>query len=165
MDAVLVKNADRMMTSASPLKEGIEVVFADGRKGMIPFVDIPEIKEASNLAHIELPNPYEMVLRNSKGQAIELPWDLARHYCDPSYRPRVEAIALAGRQSIGARIRQLRESAGLTQGALAQSAGIGRVTLVRIEKGEHSPRFETLSSVARALGRPVDQLLIGEEAR
>ncbi len=161
MGAVLVKSADRMMTSANPLKEGIEFVFADGCRGLVPFGDIPEVKEFENLASIELPNPYEIVLHARSGETVELPWDFARHYCDASYRPRVEAIALAGRQAIGARIRQMRESAGLTQEALGHAANIGRVTLVRIEKGEQSPRYETLASLARALGQPIQELLVG----
>ena len=33
MDVVLVKNANRMMTTASLLDDGIELSFADGRKG------------------------------------------------------------------------------------------------------------------------------------
>ena len=157
-----VKNADRMMTHAQVLPDGIELVFADGCKGTVPFADIPGIKKHANLAEIDLPNPYEVVLSNFEGETVELPWDFARHYCDPSYRPRVEATALAGRQVIGARIRQLRESRGLTQEALAQSADIGRVTLVRIEKGEQSPKYETLVSLARALKRPVQDLFARE---
>ena len=34
---------------------------------------------------------------------------------------------------------------------LASAAGIGRVTLVRLEGGEQSPRYETLMAIARAL--------------
>lgn len=162
MGTVLVKNADRMMTSANPMKKGIEVVFADGCRGLIPFTDIPEIGGLSNLAHIELPNPYEISLSNSQGETTELPWDFARHYCDASYRPRVEAIVAVSRQSLGSRIRQLREAAGMTQGELAAAAGIGRVTLVRIENGEQSPRYETLAALARAIGRPMAELVVIE---
>lgn len=161
---VLVKNADRMMTAAIPLKDGIELVFADGCRGLVPFGDIPEVNEFANLTRIELPNPYEAILYTRSGNTVELPWDFARHYCDASYRPRVEAIAVAGRQAIGARIRQLRESAGLTQEALVHAANIGRVTLVRIENGEQSPRYETLASLAKALGLPIQELLVGSEA-
>ena len=164
MSAVLVKNAARMMTSADPLDDGIEFTFADGGKGLVPFVNIPEVKEFGNLAGVELPNPYEVILLTKAGDTVELPWDFVRHYCDGSYRPRVEAVALAGRQSIGVRIRQLRESAGLTQGALAQAAAIGRVTLVRIENGDQSPRYETLLSLARALGRPMQEMVLDGEA-
>ena len=41
--AVLVKNADRMMNAIKPVPEGIELSFADGCSGVIPFADIPEI--------------------------------------------------------------------------------------------------------------------------
>ena len=64
----------------------------------------------------------------------------------------IEAIAALGRRTIGERVRRYRESAGLTQEALARAAKIGRVTLVRLEKGEQSPRFKTLKAVAYALG-------------
>lgn len=164
MGAVLVKNADRMITSANLLKEGIEVTFADGCRGVVPLADIPEVRELQNVRGIELPNPYELVLHTKLGETLALPWDFARHYCAASYRPGVEAIALAGRRAIGLRIRQLRESAGLTQEALAHAAGLGRVTLVRLENGEQSPRYETLASLARALERPIQDLLSGPEA-
>ena len=160
MDAVLVKNADRMMTTATLLEDGIELSFADGRKGLIPFADIPEIRDRAALSGLELPNPYEMVLETVGGEQVEVPWDFARHYCDESYRPTVEAMAMQGRQTLGERVRQLRESAGLTQEALALAADIGRVTLVRIEKGEQTPRFKTLTAVAQALGKRVPELLV-----
>ena len=48
------------------------------------------------MVRLELPNPYEMVLETGRGERIEIPWDFARHYCDASYRPTVEAIAMRG---------------------------------------------------------------------
>jgi len=161
MGAVLVKNSDRMMTCADLLKEGIEITFADGCRGLVPFGEIPEVNRFENLANVELPNPYEVMLVTKSGDTVELPWDFVRHFCDVSYRPRVEAVALPGRQAIGVNIRRLRESAGLTQKALAKAASIGRVTLVRIENGEQSPRYETLVSLAAALGRSVQELVGG----
>ena len=159
MGAVLVKNADRMMTSANALQEGIELTFADGCRGLVPFADIPEVKGLADLVSIELPNPYQLVLHNSRGETVDIPWDFARHYCDASYRPRVEAIGAVGRHTIGSRVRELREAARMTQEELASAAEIGRVTLLRIEKGEQSPRYETLMALAGALGRPVADLL------
>lgn len=147
------------MTSANPLQEGVELLFADGCKGIIPFADIPEIGSLSNLGGINLPNPYEIILHNSEGTTVELPWDFARHYCDASYKPRVEAIATAERQSIGSRIRGLRNAAKMSQKELANAAGIGRITLVRLENGDQSPRYETLVALARGLGLPVADLL------
>ena len=80
------------------------------------------------------------------------------------YRQRVEELALRGRQLVGFRIRQYRKTAGLTQVALARAAGIGRVTLLRIEKGEQIARFKTLSAIAQAVGRPVIDLFLEPEA-
>ena len=163
VEAVLVKNANRMMTMASPLEDGIELAFADGAKGLIPYPDIPEIKERMAVSSLNLPNPYVMALETTQGERVEIPWDFARHYCDASYRPTIEAIAMRGRQTLGERIRHYRESAGLTQEALARAADIGRVTLVRLEKGEQTPRFKTLEAISKALGIRVPELLVEPE--
>ena len=161
MAVALVNNSDRMIVSAAPLEEGIELTFADGIQGIIPFNDLPEISAGGGLSRIELPNPYEIVLVLASGEQTEIPWDFARHFCDRSYRPRAEAMARQGRETLGRHLRELRQAAGLTQGQLAERSGIGRVTLVRIERGEQSPRFNTLSAIARALGLPVDDILLG----
>ena len=163
IDTVLVKNANRMMTVARLLEDGVELSFADGAAGLIPYADVPEIRGRAAVSGLELPNPYEMVLETAQGERVEIPWDFARHYCDASYRPTVEAIAMRGRQTLGERIRELRESAGLTQEALARAANIGRVTLVRLEKGEQTPRFKTLDAIAKALGIRVPELLVEPE--
>ena len=159
METVLVRNANRMMTVASLLEDGIELGFADDSKGLIPYADVPEIKRRAGVSDLELPNPYMMVLTTVHGERVEIPWDFARHYCDTTYRPTIEAIAMRGRQTIGQRIRRFRQSAGLTQEALARAADIGRVTLVRLEKGEQTPRYRTLDAIAKALGMRVSELL------
>ena len=57
IDAVLVKKANRMMTVASLLEDGIELSFADGAEGLIPYSDLSEIGERANLSTLELPQP------------------------------------------------------------------------------------------------------------
>jgi DNA-binding XRE family transcriptional regulator len=148
-----------MMTSAQALEGGIEIAFADGRNGLIPFSELPEVGALAEIEALDLPNPFEMVLTKLDGKTVELPWDFARHYCDPTYRPRSETVAANGRSALGNRVRRLRESAGMSQESLAAAAGIGRVTLVRIEGGDQPPRYETLVSLARALGKPTADLL------
>jgi transcriptional regulator with XRE-family HTH domain len=54
----------------------------------------------------------------------------------------------------------MREEANLSQEALAEKAAIGRATLIRIENGEHSPRYETIMKLARALQVPPTRLFI-----
>ena len=136
----LVKNADRMMCSATLLDNGIELTFADGCAGLIPFSQLPDVVDGGGARQLELPNPLRddshyggwRAGRNSLGT-------FARHYCDRAYRPRVEAIARQGRASLGQRIRELRDTAGLTQEGLAARASVGRVTLARIEKRPAEP--------------------------
>ena len=163
MSTVKVANADRMMIAVTPGEEGIDASFADGYTGTVPFADIPEIGDHSSLNAIELPNPYEVILTTTRDERVELPWDFVRHYCDQTYRPRMEMIASEGRQVLGARVRALRENAGLTQKALAGASGIGRVTLVRLENGKHAPKLGTLRAIAKVLERPVEDLLAGPD--
>ena len=164
MEAVLVKNADRMMLTAARLEDGIELAFADGCAGLIPFSVLPEVGAGGGVAVLELPNPYEIVVTTGAGERIELPWDFARHYCDPLYRPRVEAVARHGRQVLGRRISGLRNAAGMTLEELADRAPIGRATLADIENGEQSPGFDTLAGIARVLNKAVPDLLVSPEA-
>ena len=165
MATTLVTNADRMMASASALDGGIELTFVDGCSGLIPFSDLPEVSEGGGLKDLELPTPYEMILITVRGDRSEIPWDFARHYCDPTYRPRMEAQARQARESLGGRIRGHRAAAGLTQAELSSRAGIGRVTLTRIEQEEHSPRTETLTAIARALKVKVEDLILPPDRR
>ena len=160
MNAVRAKKADRMMMVATIVAEGVQLSFADGCRGTTPYGDIDEVDDAKDLSGLELPNPYQMMLNMVNGEHIEIPWDFARHYCDESYRPTVEAIAMHGRRTLGERLRALRDSAGLTQEELARGANIGRVTLVRLKNGEQTPRIKTLTAIAEALGKRVSDLLV-----
>jgi transcriptional regulator with XRE-family HTH domain len=64
---------------------------------------------------------------------------------------------LAGRHAFGARLRELRETAGLTQETLGEAAGVDRKTINRIEGGIHSPRVDHVLLIAAALNiRPRD---------
>ena len=159
-----VRNAERMMIAITPAEEGVQATFADGCSGTIPFVDLPEIGCMPRISAVELPNPYEVILTTTQDEIVELPWDFVRHYCDPNYQPRMELVAALERHDLGSRVRELRETAGLTQEALAQFAGVARITLVRLENGKHTPKLATLKSVAAVLGRTVEDLLTGPEA-
>ena len=64
-------------------------------------------------------------------------------------------------------IRRLRfESGEMTQQALAKQVGVTRQTLAAIEKAKYSPSLELAILIARALGRPLDEVFFveGEEA-
>ncbi|MFB7285415.1 helix-turn-helix transcriptional regulator [Actinacidiphila glaucinigra] len=59
---------------------------------------------------------------------------------------------------MGHRIRDLREAAELTQEQLAHRAEISRDSVLRTENATHSPSFDHLARIARALGVPVVSL-------
>ena len=158
---VTVKNADRLLNAARVLPHGVEITFADGRSGVIPFDDIRGI-DRERLAGVELPSQHVLILRDANDESVDIPWDFARHYCDPAHRERSEAAESRGRTRLGNRVRDLRKHAGMTQQQLATAAGIGRVTLVRIENGSYSPRFRTLDALAHALNRPLTHLLLDD---
>jgi transcriptional regulator with XRE-family HTH domain len=63
------------------------------------------------------------------------------------------------RRKIGARIRALREEAGLTQEAVAWASGLSKPHLSRVESGENLPSVAALVRIARELGvEPADLL-------
>ena len=65
---------------------------------------------------------------------------------------------------LGKRIRNIRRTSGTTQENLASRAGIGRITLGRIERGEQSPRYETLLAIAGGLACSVQSLIVDDES-
>lgn len=56
-------------------------------------------------------------------------------------------------------LRRLREAAGLTQTEMAKLAGVPFRSYQNWEIGTREPRIDALSSLAKACGVPVDELL------
>lgn len=52
----------------------------------------------------------------------------------------------------GTKLKAMREAAGLTQTALAELAGLTRDGVAHLEQGRRKPSWETVQSLARALG-------------
>ena len=67
--------------------------------------------------------------------------------------------------SIGARIRELRETKGLSQGDIEKATGLLRCYTSRVENGHTVPSLETLERFAAGLGVPLYHLFFaGEES-
>ncbi len=62
-------------------------------------------------------------------------------------------------KQIGAKIRRLRKTAGMSQAALAKRARLTRVYVTRLEAGRQDPSLSTINALARALRVPVTRLL------
>ncbi|MDH2412885.1 helix-turn-helix domain-containing protein [Nocardioides sp. CER19] len=61
--------------------------------------------------------------------------------------------------AVGARVRTVRHERGLSLGALAAAAGIGKGSLSELENGTRNPTLATLYALAGALGVPLATLL------
>ena len=65
-------------------------------------------------------------------------------------------------QFSGQKLRSLRLARGLTQAELAHRAHVRERQIIRWEQGQHSPRVESISALARVLDCTVADLLTGE---
>ena len=63
---------------------------------------------------------------------------------------------------MGLRIRDLREARFLTQADLAKRAGVGVVTISRLERDLGIARFTTIRKLAEALGVEPAELVVRE---
>lgn len=61
--------------------------------------------------------------------------------------------------TIGQRIKEAREKAGLTQEELGKKIGVTGVAIMRYEKDQRQPRLAQLQAIASALGVPVQELI------
>jgi transcriptional regulator with XRE-family HTH domain len=64
-------------------------------------------------------------------------------------------------QIFGARLRELRTAAGLTQRELAKLSGTSSAAISNFEAGNNAPTLRTLVRLADALGRDVTELVKG----
>jgi DNA-binding XRE family transcriptional regulator len=149
-----------MMTAATLTQSGLEVTFADGRRGVIPVDAVFSGRGVPAVEDLKIPNPFVVQIFLHGQETVEIPWDFARHYCDPTYAARVEQRRETGQALLGKRIQRLREAMGLSQEGLARRAGVGRLMVARLEKGKLSPRHETLAALSMALGIGLAELLL-----
>jgi putative transcriptional regulator len=62
-------------------------------------------------------------------------------------------------EQFGAKVREFRKARGLTQHQLAESAGIDRKTINRIENSHYSPTLTNVFAIADALDVPANKLV------
>ncbi len=63
------------------------------------------------------------------------------------------------KSSVTNHIRRLRFERGeMTQRALAERAGVTRQTILAVEAAKYSPSLELAFKIARALGRPLEEV-------
>lgn len=102
-----------------------------------------------------LPSPFPT------GRSIRLPASILRQrVAGPSAPCRSESA-----NRIGHQVRALRIASGASGGQLADSSGVSRSMLSRIERGLVSPSVETLDRIAKGLGVPVSRFFSDQTFR
>jgi transcriptional regulator with XRE-family HTH domain len=61
-------------------------------------------------------------------------------------------------------LKELRARAGLTQAALAERAGLGRISIAQLEGGIREPSWKTLVKLARAMNASLGDFTLFEES-
>ena len=78
---------------------------------------------------------------------------------------RADRQAEAAPEHLARNLIGLRQARGLTQQALARSAGVPRSTVATLESGAGNPSLQVLVKVATALAVPIDELLASPRAK
>src|SRR6478609_4279515 len=74
-------------------------------------------------------------------------------------RGRTSVALDAALEQVGSRLRQLRTRRGITLAALAETTGISKSTLSRLESGQRRPTLELLLALSMAYRVPLDDLV------
>lgn len=171
--ATLARRGDRDRSkrfeyvTVSPRPGELLAILADGTSLLLAR-PVSEADDGSEVSSITLgPAAESAVLALSSGRELTLrAFDVAPNASNGnSTRPSAPplnghgaALAIDGAR-LGARLRELRVAAGLTQAELARRTGIHRPNIARVEAGRHTPSLETLARLASAIGVPTTSVL------
>jgi DNA-binding XRE family transcriptional regulator len=156
--------------TVSPRANELLALLGDGTVVLVPR-PVAEDDDGSEVSSIELgADAQTATLKLGSGHALTLRagavcdsnkdgGDHADHFGNGNGANGVGAVDGA---RLGARLRELRLAAGLTQAELARRTGIHRPNIARVEAGRHTPSLETLARLASAIGVPTTVVLSGK---
>lgn len=130
----------------------LEVDFADGGHASVA-VDRLVPSGSPDPAWEEVRHGEHEVLVPRDGESeLEISWMDVRAQEDPEFAEFLVKTADEEARRVGARLRALRESKGMTSKEVAEAAGIAPMSLSRIELGRHDVVYRTLRKVLAAMG-------------
>ena len=143
----------------------LEIEFQDGCAGTISVaeLDLTFSPQRIDEDHFNQKDGLEVKLVNDDDEVV-LPWDYIRAKIDSEYRDRQREQQNNELKALGQRLKNFRKAEDLNQEELATRAGIGRVTLSRLERGKQEPRFQTLMDLASAMDISFQKLITEEES-
>jgi len=147
--------------TVSPCGDDVLAVLGNG-DASLHRRPIDASDDGSDISSITIdPSAAKATLRLKSGAVCQL--SAASVYGAPGMTNGGEDIAIDG-EKLGARLRELRLEAGLTQAELARRTGIHRPNIARVEAGRHTPSLETLARLANAIGVSTTHVLVSRES-
>ena len=164
--AAISRRADRRrhlrfeFVTVSPCSDDVLAVLGNG-DASLHRRPIDASDDGSDISSITIdPSATKATLRLKSGAVCQL--SAASMYGAPGMTDGREDIAIDG-EKLGARLRELRLAAGLTQAELARRTGIHRPNIARVEAGRHTPSLETLARIANAIGVSTTHVLVSRK--
>lgn len=146
--------------TVSPRGDQLLAILGDGRSVLLDR-PVGEDDDGSDVVSISLAEDAQSAdLELAGGRAVELSARSVPRAPAPSSNGvgSGNGVPVDGAR-LGARLRELRLAAGLTQAELARRTGIHRPNIARVEAGRHTPSLETLARLASAIGVPTTRVL------
>jgi len=141
----------------APSGHELLTILGDGRCALFPR-PLSDEDDGSRIVSIDLAENAESATITLEGDLsiTIIAAEIAAHGRNGSAVD-VPSILLDG-AGLGARLKELRLEAGLTQAELARRTGIHRPNIARVEAGRHTPSLETLSRLTVAIGVPATRV-------
>lgn len=146
--------------TVSPCGDEVLAVLGDGEAVLVER-PLDPVDDQSEIVGISIDqNAGRATLELTSGVSCHLKADALRSASGTTNG--AADIAIDG-EKLGARLKELRLAAGLTQAELARRTGIHRPNIARVEAGRHTPSLETLSRIASAIGVSTTHVLASPE--
>lgn len=84
---------------------------------------------------------------------------------DPCARTLSTTAEEVSSEKLGLRVRELRRAKGLTLNGLAESSGVSRAMISKVERGEKNPTLVVAAGISEGLGVSISRLMGIEESR
>lgn len=84
---------------------------------------------------------------------------------DPETRAASTTVQEASSEKLGLRVRELRRAKGMTLNGLAETSGVSRAMISKVERGEKNPTLVVAAGISEGLGVTLSQLVGVEERR
>ncbi len=146
------------ISSATRHGDEIAVVFDDGFSASVKT----KYLVSPNTGKIDWSkmkfNRHELMVRSSDNEEIVISWLTIRTLTDGEFGRHLAVAAEEEARQIGLRIKELRQSRGISGKDLAKRSGITPQSLSRIENGRHDVVFTTLQRILAAMGFSLQDL-------